>query len=156
MITTAAVVDIRTVIVVTATTVTVNMKMVTTKILLHLAEVLGEWKLSNESGNHDQGFNREDTATVNCEDTATVKNKNKNVNREDSNQEPEVEVSNFHDAKVIEKGPWFENKAELSWSIRMLSIESKFRIVVSKSDKKLLVVTTCLEHPQRRSLSGNA
>jgi len=42
--------------------------------------------------------------------------------------------------KVIEKGQWFKNKSELSWSIQMLSIEHKFRIVVSKSDKKLLVV----------------
>ncbi|KAJ4878467.1 hypothetical protein Rs2_43485 [Raphanus sativus] len=89
-------------------------------------------------GNHDQGFNHEDTATVNPEDTAVVKSKN--VNRQDSNQEPEVEDSNFHDAKVIKKGQWFKNKAELSWSLRMLSIERKFRMVVSKSDKKLLVV----------------
>ncbi|KAJ0232142.1 hypothetical protein HA466_0293470 [Hirschfeldia incana] len=88
--------------------------------------------------NHDQGFNGEDTATVNPEEPAVVKRKN--VNREDSNQEPEVEDSNFHDAKVIEKGQWFKNKAELSWSIQMLSIERKFRTSVSKSDKKLLVV----------------
>ncbi|KAL0885131.1 hypothetical protein Bca101_009113 [Brassica carinata] len=47
-------------------------------------------------GNHDQGFNREDTATVNREDTAAVKNKNKNVNRENSNEEPEVEVMQSH------------------------------------------------------------
>ena len=87
-------------------------------------------------GNHDQGFSREDTAV----DGKGHGNKNKNVDRQESNQEPEVEVSNFHDAKVIEKGQWFKNKSELSWSIRMLSIERKFRIVVSKSDKKLLVV----------------
>ncbi|KAL0655074.1 hypothetical protein Bca4012_075658 [Brassica carinata] len=87
-------------------------------------------------GNHDQGFSREDTAV----DGKGHGNKNKNVDRQESNQEPEVEVSNFHDAKVIEKGQWFKNKSELSWSIRMLSIERKFRIVVSKSDNKLLVV----------------
>ena len=87
-------------------------------------------------GNHDQGFSREDIAV----DGKGHGNKNKNVDRQESNQEPEVEVSNFHDAKVIEKGQWFKNKSELSWSIRMLSIERKFRIVVSKSDKKLLVV----------------
>ncbi|CAN6972439.1 unnamed protein product [Brassica rapa subsp. trilocularis] len=88
-------------------------------------------------GNHDQGFNREDTAIYG---KGHGKKKKNNVDRQDSNQEPEVEVSNFHDAKVIEKGQWFKNKSELSWSIRMLSIERKFRIVVSKSDKKLLVV----------------
>ncbi|KAH0924086.1 LOW QUALITY PROTEIN: hypothetical protein HID58_024104 [Brassica napus] len=144
--------------------------------MLHLAGVLGEWKMNKGSwkfmdtppvfvnndrqldsmcemsksmplrlcvsvkngnvGNHDQGFNREDTAIYG----KGHGKKKKNVDRQDSNQEPEVEVSNFHDAKVIEKGQWFKNKSELSWSIRMLSIERKFRIVVSKSDKKLLVV----------------
>ncbi|CAN6849406.1 unnamed protein product [Brassica oleracea] len=87
-------------------------------------------------GNHDQGFSREDIAV----DGKGHGNKNKNVDRQESNQELEVKVSNFHDAKVIEKGQWFKNKSELSWSIRMLSNERKFRIVVSKSDKKLLVV----------------
>ncbi|KAH0851453.1 hypothetical protein HID58_045912 [Brassica napus] len=60
-------------------------------------------------GNHDQGFSREDIAV----DGKGHENKNKNVNRQESNQEPEVEVSNFHDAKVIEKGQWFKNKSEL-------------------------------------------
>lgn len=63
-------------------------------------------------GNHDQGFSREDTAV----DGKGHGNKNKNVDIQESNQEPEVEVSNFHDAKVIEKGQWFKNKSELSWS----------------------------------------
>ena len=65
-------------------------------------------------GNHDQGFSREDTAV----DGKRHGNKNKNVDRQESNQEPEVEVSNFHDAKVIEKGQWIKNKSELSWSSR--------------------------------------
>ena len=65
-------------------------------------------------GNHDQGFSREDTAV----DGKRHGNKNKNVDRQKSNQEPEVEVSNFHDAKVIENGQWFKNKSELSWSSR--------------------------------------
>ncbi|KAH0891944.1 hypothetical protein HID58_054373, partial [Brassica napus] len=46
-------------------------------------------------GNHDQGFSRKDTAV----DGKGHGNKNKNVDRQESNQEPEVEVSNFHDAK---------------------------------------------------------
>lgn len=58
----------------------------------------------------------------------------------DSNDETEVEAFKFHDRKAIEKGQWYNNKAELSWNIRMLSIERKFRITVKKSDTKLLVV----------------
>ncbi|XP_024014236.1 uncharacterized protein LOC112088183 [Eutrema salsugineum] len=64
--------------------------------------------------------------------------------RQNSNDETEVEALNFNDGKIIKKGQWFKNKAELSWSIRMLSIERKFRISVKKSDTKLLVVK-CVE-----------
>lgn len=89
----------------------------------------------------DQGLNFREISVVSGEGDKKMKgNSSNNVGRQNSNDEIEVEFSNVHDGNVIQKGQWFKSKSDLSWKIRMLAIERKFRFFVYKSDTKLLVV----------------